>query len=90
MTWGIWIGDQEPVEVMLRFHHRQKQRLLETHWHPDQQISEEAEWIIWRARISEPREMLPWIRGWGADVEVLAPDSLRDEMIGEARALAKM
>jgi CRISPR-associated endonuclease/helicase Cas3 len=90
MTWGIWVSEQEPVEVILRFHYRQKQRLSETHWHPDQQISEEGEWIIWRATIAEPREMLPWIRGWGADVEIIEPQSLRDEMIGEARALAKL
>lgn len=90
LTWGIWVSEQDPAEVVLRFHYRQKQRLFETHWHPDQEITEEGEWIIWRAKVAEPREMLPWIRGWGADVEVIAPPSLRDELIGEARALAKL
>ncbi len=33
--------------------------------------------------------MLPWIRGWGADVEVIEPTELRDEMIREAKRLAK-
>lgn len=89
-TWGIWVGGTEPVEVVLRFHHRQKQRLLETHWHPDQEIIDDGEYIFWKARIAEPREMLPWIRGWGADVEVMEPQPLRDEMIGEARALARL
>ena len=40
----------------------------------------EAEW----------REMLPWIRGWGADVEVLDPADLRDEMMGESKRLASI
>jgi hypothetical protein len=33
--------------------------------------------------------MLPWIRGWGGDVEVLAPPALRDRLRGEARRLAR-
>jgi len=33
--------------------------------------------------------MLPWIRGWGADVEVLEPRELREKMMGEARRLAE-
>jgi len=51
---------------------------------------DDGEYIFWKARIAEPREMLPWIRGWGADVEVMEPQPLRDEMIGEARALARL
>ncbi|HLF90821.1 MAG TPA: WYL domain-containing transcriptional regulator [Anaerolineales bacterium] len=33
--------------------------------------------------IAEPREMLPWIRSWGAQVEVLAPDWLRERVANE-------
>jgi CRISPR-associated endonuclease/helicase Cas3 len=90
MTWGIWVSDQEPADVDLRFHHRQKQRLSETHCHPDQQITDDGEWIIWRAKVSEPREMLPWIRGWGADVEVLEPPSLSAEIIVESRGVGRL
>ena len=32
--------------------------------------------LEWRARISEPREMVPWICAWGSDVEVLATEAL--------------
>jgi len=46
--------------------------------------------LIWRARVAEPQEMLPWIRGWGADVEVVEPPSLRERMMGEARRLARV
>jgi len=34
--------------------------------------------------------MLPWIRGWGADVEVLEPEELREQMMGETRRMAQM
>jgi len=45
--------------------------------------------LIWRAWIAEPQEMLPWIRGWGADVVVLAPEEVRTHLAGEARRLAQ-
>ncbi|MBN1813833.1 MAG: WYL domain-containing protein, partial [Anaerolineae bacterium] len=37
---------------------------------------------------AEPQEMVPWIRGWGADVEVVGPEAVREQMRGEARRLA--
>ena len=44
----------------------------------------------WQAAVAEPREMLPWICGWGADCEVLAPADLRNTLIREARRLARL
>jgi predicted DNA-binding transcriptional regulator YafY len=32
--------------------------------------------------------MLPWVRSWGADCEVLAPEALRAELIAETQRLA--
>lgn len=90
-TWGIWVGEQRPVQVKLRFHNRQYQRLQETHWHPTQELWLEGDGsVIWQAQISEPQEMLPWIRGWGADVEVLEPDDLRQQIAAEAEATARI
>jgi predicted DNA-binding transcriptional regulator YafY len=34
--------------------------------------------------------MMPWIRGWGAEVEVLSPDTLRQAMAEEALRLIKV
>ena len=46
--------------------------------------------LLWRAWIAEPQEMMPWIRGWGADVEVLEPKELRNALIREAQELAEL
>lgn len=90
-AWGIWYSESEPVEVVLRFHPKRADRLLETRWQRDQQIEVQPDgWLLWRALIAEPQEMLPWIRGWGADVEVLAPDDLRERQIVEAGRLADL
>ncbi len=89
-AWGIWFTDKEPVEVVLRFHPRVANRVLETVWHPSQQTAyDDQGWLIWRARVAEPQEMLPWIRGWGADVEVLAPEDLRRRLRAESRVMAE-
>ena len=90
-AWGIWTTDAEPVEVVLRFHPRVVYRVRETCWHRSEELEEQPDGsLIWRARIAEPQEMLPWVRGWGADVEVVAPEELRDRMVGEARRLAEV
>ncbi len=89
-AWGIWFTDKEPVEVVLRFHPRVANRVLETVWHPSQETAyDDQGWLLWRAKVAEPQEMLPWIRGWGADVEVLAPEDLRRRLRAETRVMAE-
>jgi len=90
-AWGIWYTEAEPVEVALKFHPRVAGRVRETRWHRSESVEEQADGsIVWRAKVAEPQEMLPWIRGWGADAEVLAPLELRERMMGEARRLARV
>ena len=89
-AWGVWYTEDEPVEVVLKFHPRVANRVRETQWHWSEQVEELADGgLIWRARIAEPQEMTPWIRGWGADVEVLEPAGVRSMVSGEARRLAE-
>lgn len=90
-AWGIWFTGQEPVEIVLRFSQRVAQRVRESRWHRTEQVQPlEDGSLLWRAQIAEPQEMMPWIRGWGADVEVLMPEKLRSDMAGNTRALVKL
>ncbi len=91
-AWGIWYDlDREPVEVVLRFHPQVAQRVQETQWQRGQQVTVQPDgWLLWRAQVAEPQEMLPWIRGWGADVEVVGPLEMRETAIGETRALSRL
>jgi predicted DNA-binding transcriptional regulator YafY len=88
-AWGIWYTDSKPVDVVLKFHPRVAYRIHESRWHRSEQPIEELDngYVIWRAKIAEPKEMLNWIRGWGSDVEVLAPESLRETCKNEAQKL---
>lgn len=92
-AWGIWFADRKPVTVKLRFAPNPAviQRLEESIWHPLERVEKtEDGGRIWSVEIAEPREMLPWIRGWGADCEVLEPKELREALEKEARRLARV
>jgi predicted DNA-binding transcriptional regulator YafY len=87
-AWGIWYTDKDPIEVVLKFHQRVARRVRETRWHRSEQVVElEDGSLLWRAWIAEPQEMLPWIRGWGADCEVLEPENVRLGLIEEVKKL---
>jgi CRISPR-associated endonuclease/helicase Cas3 len=91
-SWSIILGE-DVIEVILRFHPSVVDRVNETRWHPSEQKwpdPERSGWLRWSAQIADTTDMLPWIRGWGADVEVLAPKELRDALLGESRRLAEM
>jgi predicted DNA-binding transcriptional regulator YafY len=83
-AWGVMYGDEEPVEVRLRFSHWVTKRVKETLWHPSQQIIDTPEGCEWTAQIEN------WIRGWGSDCEVLAPQELREKIINDVRRSARM
>lgn len=89
-AWGVMYGDEEPVTVRLRFTQYVSKRVRETRWHPSQRLIETAEGLVWEAEIGDITEIRPWVRGWGADCEVLAPDALREELIAEVRRSARL
>ncbi|MFQ5615264.1 MAG: helix-turn-helix transcriptional regulator [Anaerolineales bacterium] len=90
-AWGIWFTEREPVTVELKFSRKVAKRVRETVWHHTQQVIENDDGsVTWRAAVAEWREMLPWVRGWGSEVEVVGPRELRLEMIRESRKLSRL
>ncbi|MCB0184237.1 MAG: CRISPR-associated endonuclease Cas3'', partial [Caldilineaceae bacterium] len=88
-AWGIWSTDEEPVTVRLRFRKWAIPRLTETVW-PNATLTDPAEdgSRVWEMPVAEWREMLPWVRSWGSDVEVLAPVELREVIVADVNRLA--
>lgn len=90
-AWGIWYTEGEPVEVTLKFSRNVASRLKETRWHRSEEETDLPDGsILWKAKVAEPQEMIPWIRAWGADCEVVEPKSLRSALVREAEELAEM
>lgn len=89
-AWGIMV-DGEPVDVRLRFSPQAAAFIRERIWHPSQTLTElEDGRIELKVCVSDPREMRPWIRSWGAEAEVLSPSELREELAAEARRLVAL
>jgi predicted DNA-binding transcriptional regulator YafY len=90
-AWGIWYTENEPVEVLLKFSHKVAKRVQETRWHRSQQIELLPDGaLLWSAQVAETTEMLPWIRGWGADCEVVRPEELREAVQSEVARMARI
>ncbi len=91
-AWSIYYGD-EVVRVVLRFHPDVVRRVQETTWHPSQQLAPDRGqpgYLLLTFEVADTTDLKPWIRTWGANCEVLEPEALRDEMMGEARRLAHL
>ena len=89
-SWRIMTGE-EPVSVSLRFCPEAAPYVRERTWHASQDIEAEPDGgLILHLRIAEPREMLPWIRSWGAQAEVLEPDWLRERVAEEFHNAAEL
>lgn len=84
-AWTVMYGDEEPVRVHLRFNAEATRRVRETRWHPSQEITLTRDGCEWSALIGDTLEIEPWIRGWGGDCVVLAPQALRERIIYHAR-----
>lgn len=88
-SWGVMWGEE--TAVRLRFSPQVTRRVKESIWHPSQVIEDLPDGgCIMTVRVGSMLEMTPWIRGWGPDVEVLEPDSLRNEFKGWAKELDRM
>lgn len=88
-SWGIMWG--EDTEVKLRFSPHVVRRVKESVWHPSQVITDLPDGgCVMTFRIGSPLEVTPWIKSWGPDVEVLEPESLRNDFKAWAGQLFKI
>ena len=77
-SYGIFAGEPEHTAV-LRFTPERARWVADEHWHPQQQgiFLENGSYEL-RIPYSDPRELVMDILKYGPDVEVLAPESLRN------------
>ena len=86
-SWGVvWSEhEQPPVTVRLRFSPTVARRVQESTWHPSQELTMEKNGSAYvRFLVPGLMELVPWLRGWGPEVEVLEPADLREQFRHEA------
>lgn len=89
-AWSIYYGEATQT-IALHFSPAVTRRILETQWHPSQRLFPQNDSsLIMELDVADTTDLIPWIRGWGAACEVLAPDDLRDQFVGETRAAAML
>jgi predicted DNA-binding transcriptional regulator YafY len=87
--WRIMAGE-EKNEVALQFTPEVTSRVRERQWHATQKLEMLADGgCILRVQVAEPLEMQPWIRSWGAQVKVLEPLWLCEQIAAELREAAE-
>ena len=85
------MGGEAVIEVVLRFSPRVVQRLRENSWFDfEEEITMDGDSLVMRFTVAHLQDLMTRQRSSGAHCEVLKPRELREMMIGEARALAKL
>ncbi|HHY47759.1 MAG TPA: transcriptional regulator [Firmicutes bacterium] len=86
--WGVMWGDE--TRVRLKFSPAVARRVKESQWHPSQVVEDCSDGAcILTVRVGATIEMLPWVRSWGGEVEVLEPPELREQVVQEIAKLRK-
>ena len=89
---GSWLIEQgETVRVQLRFAPEAARWVRDEQFHESQQTEELADGsILYSVCVQGTREITRWILGYGGEVEVLAPESLREAVAAAGRRMAAM
>jgi proteasome accessory factor B len=86
-AWGI--PGEGMTRVVLAFAADLTPLIKERIWHSSQRIETLPDKrCTLSVSIADWRELLPWIRSWGAQVEVLEPQALRQELAADAARVA--
>lgn len=87
-SFGVFQG--EPVHVRIWFDAEVAGYIKEKVWHESQKITPmDDNSVILDVDVAGTDDIKFWIMNWGAKALVLEPDSLRDEILQEAREMSK-
>jgi predicted DNA-binding transcriptional regulator YafY len=79
------------IELVVRFTEPAVEHLRETPLSLDQKIEpEKADWVCLHATVPDTAQLRWWLMGFGDQVEVLEPTSLRDEFSALSKSMNKI
>lgn len=89
-SFSVFVGDTVQ-KVRVRFSKERTPYIREACWHHSQHLTTQPDGsLLFEVEVNEPREVGWWILQWGADAEVLEPESLRRELRETAEKLIVM
>lgn len=89
---GVWgFGKQDEVRFSGKFKKSAGNHLFDTPLSSDQEIEETPDgFLIVKATVTRNHQFIWWILGFGADIEVIEPDSLRQKIALTAVEMARI
>jgi predicted DNA-binding transcriptional regulator YafY len=85
-SFGVFHG--KPIAVRVKFSAAVAGYIQEKVWHGSQKIEQHADGAItFEVQVAGTQEIKFWIMRWGAQAVVLSPESLKDEILAEARQI---
>ena len=87
-AWRMYKGNE--VEITLHFDPYESRWIRERVWHRSQKIEEFPDGGIKFKVVANPEEIKRWIIGYASHVEVIKPESLRDDIKEEILELSKI
>ncbi len=89
-SFSTFVGDTVE-KVTVRFTKRIAPYIRESCWHGSQKITPQRDGgILFEVEVSEPKEVGWWVLQWGAEAEVLKPESLRRYITDAAKDLVNL
>lgn len=86
-SWGVVFDGEEEYDIVVEFTPAVAQRVSESTWHASQAMTKlEDGGVRLQVRLPSLLEFLPWVRSWGPEALVVAPDELREQVAGSLRA----
>jgi len=89
-AWSVERGEKE-VEVKIKFKGIAARWVQEHKWHPTQELDELGDGDVMMTVVTgSMNEVKKWVLGFGAEAEVIAPQSLREEVMDEVRGMNQL
>ena len=82
LSFGIWHNKEEPEDYEILFDSKMANYILEREWHKNQVMEQKEDGSVYlKFSSNQKQQILSWILGFGSAVTVLAPESLKLEVI---------
>lgn len=88
LSFGIWHNKDAAETYELLFDKGMANYILEREWHKDQVMEQKEDGSVYlKFSSNQKQQILSWVLGFGAAVTVLAPESLKQDVVESAKKI---
>ena len=88
LSFGIWHNKEAAETYELLFDKGMANYILEREWHKDQVMEQKEDGSVYlKFSSNQKQQILSWVLGFGAAVTVLAPESLKQDVVESVQAV---